>query len=130
MTIEQSDRTCPNCEATLQVVYQTELKQVASGWSCPECGFVESEKHHFTATVPLPEDKEYVLRIEKPLTSEDVRDPINDVEDEFRALASSMMNTDEVWTLLDPEAGEVVEVLRGRRVVRAQRARDEEGEAD
>ena len=113
MTIETSDRPCPDCGTALQVIYISERQQVVSGWSCGECGYVESEKHRFRARVPKPERTEYVLRIEKSLTSDDVRDPLGDVESEFRARASAEMDDDEVWLLLDPETGDLVDVVAG-----------------
>lgn len=113
MTIETSDRPCPDCETDLQVIYISERKQVVSGWACPDCGYCESEKHRFRARVPKPESREYLLRIEKPLTSADVREPLGDVESEFRARASAEIADDEVWLLIDPEAGELVDVAAG-----------------
>ncbi len=126
MTIETSDRPCPDCGADLQVIYISELKQVVSGWSCGECGYCESEKHRFRARVPKPEHSEYVLRIEKPLTSDDVRDPLGDVEGEFRARASADMEDDEVWLLIDPESGDLVDIVAGDAVD----ASGGDGEAD
>lgn len=122
MTVKTSDVPCPDCEAPLQVIYQTDLEQVVAGWACPECGFVQSESPNFRASVSVAEDEEYVLRKEQPLTSDDVSDPLNTVVDEFRARASREMETDEVWMLVDPETGEVVDSLRGRKVVRDRRA--------
>jgi DNA-directed RNA polymerase subunit RPC12/RpoP len=113
MTIQQSDLPCPDCGHPLQVIYVTELEQVVSGWACPECGYLASEKDGFEARVPKPDDREYVLRIEKPLGSNDVRDPLGDVEDEFRARASAEMADDEVWLLIDSEEGTVVDVEAG-----------------
>lgn len=54
-----------------------------------------------------------MLRVERPLTSDDVRDPLGNVEDEFRALASAEIADDEVWTLIDPEDDSVVDVHSG-----------------
>ncbi len=113
MTIELSERACPECGSRLQVIYVTELEQVVSGWACPECGFLASEKHGFEDTVPKPDHREYVLRVERPLTSDDVRDPLGDVQDEFRARASSDMAADEVWMLLDPSDGTLVDIRAG-----------------
>lgn len=113
MTIEQTERPCSDCEEPLQVIYVTELKQVVSGWACPACGYLASETGGFEGSVPKPEKEEYILRIEKPLSSEDVRDPLADVGDEFRARASAEMGDDEVWLLIDPENGELVDVQVG-----------------
>lgn len=116
MTIELSERECPDCESRLQVIYVTELKQVVSGWACPECGFLASKKHGFEGSVPKPTNREYVLRIERPLTSDDVRDPLADVPDEFRARASRDMADDEVWMLLDPSDGTLVDIRAGEEI--------------
>lgn len=116
MTIEVSDRSCPECGADLRVIYVSRLRQVVSGWSCAACGYVESEKRGFRATVPLTEDEEYLIRKLVPLSTADVRDPLGDVADEFRARAAAEMGGDEVWMLVDPESGEVVEVLYGAEV--------------
>jgi rubredoxin len=113
MTIELSDRACPECGSRLQVIYVTELEQVVSGWACPDCGFLRSEKQGFEDSVPTPEHKEYVLRVEKPLTSDDVRDPLGDVEGEFRARASAAMGEDEVWLLIDPDRETLVDIRVG-----------------
>ena len=116
MTIETSDVACPDCESILQVIYVTELKQVVSGWACPDCGFIASEREGYYDSVPVSEPQEYLLRIEKPLSSEEVRDPLGAVEDEFRARAASEMADDEVWLLLDPADGSLVDVLAGDEV--------------
>ncbi|MFC7133762.1 MULTISPECIES: DUF5795 family protein [Salinibaculum] len=116
MTIEVSDRPCPDCGEHLQVIYVTELKQVVSGWACPDCGFLASEKHGFEDRVPTPESREYVVRTERPLSSEDVRDPLGDVVDEFRARASAEMADDEVWLLIDPEDETLVDAQVGENV--------------
>lgn len=116
MTIELSERECPQCESRLQVIYVTELEQVVAGWACPECGFVASEKHDFEETVPQPDQHEYILRIERPLTSDDVRDPLGDVHDEFHARASADLSEDEVWMLIDPEDGSLVERRAGANI--------------
>ncbi len=113
MTIQQSDLPCPDCGHSLQVIYVTELEQVVSGWTCPECGYLASERDDFEARVPQPEEREYVLRIEKRLSSEDVRTPLATVEDEFRARASAEMADDEVWLLIDPDEDTVVDVEAG-----------------
>ena len=116
MTIELSEKECPDCESQLQVIYVTELKQVVSGWACPDCGFLASKKHGFEGSVPKPKTREYVLRVERPLTSEDVRDPLADVFDEFRARASRDMADDEVWMLLDPADGSLVDIRAGEEI--------------
>jgi len=113
MTIQQSDLPCPDCGERLQVIYVTELEQVVSGWACPDCGYLASETEGFEARVPTPEDREYVLRREKPLSREDVRSTLVDVTDEFRARASAEMDDDEVWLLIDPEDGTLVDVEAG-----------------
>ena len=116
MTIEQSDRPCPDCDHPLQVIYVTERKQVVSGWACPECGYLASEKTGIEDSVAKPEKREYILRIEKPLADEDVRRPLATVEDEFRARARAEMSDDEVWLLIDPEADTVVDARVGEDV--------------
>jgi DNA-directed RNA polymerase subunit RPC12/RpoP len=116
MTIELSEYACPDCGERLHVIYVTELRQVVSGYSCKTCGFVRSETQGFDDTVAFEELEEYVLRVERPLTSDDVRDPIGDVEGEFRARASAEMDEDEVWTLLDPASGEVVDLMAGAEI--------------
>lgn len=113
MTIEVSDKSCPDCGEFLQVIYVTELKQVVSGWACPDCGFLASEKHGFEDRIPKSSPAEYVLRIEKPLTSDDVSEPFGDVVDEFNARASADMADDEVWMLIDPEDDSLVDVRAG-----------------
>lgn len=113
MTIEVSDRPCPECETALHVIYISELQQVVSGWSCPDCGYVESEKHRFRATVPQIEDEAYLIRKLQPITTEDVRDPLGDVEGEFRARATAEMGPEEVWMLVDPDSDELVDVVYG-----------------
>ena len=113
MTIEQSDRPCPDCDHPLQVIYVTELQQVVSGWACPECGYLASEKEGIEDSVAKPETQEYILRIERPLDDSDVRTPLATVEDEFRARARADMNDDEVWVLIDPDAETVVDARIG-----------------
>lgn len=110
MPVEPSDLACPDCGERLQVFYATERKQVISGYACGECGFAASEKEGLSS-VTLSEPKEYVLRIEKQLSSEDVRDPLESVEDEFRTRARAAIEDDEVWLLLDPERDEVVDFV-------------------
>ncbi|WP_340099153.1 hypothetical protein [Salinibaculum salinum] len=113
MTIEQSDRPCPDCEHPLQVIYVTELQQVVSGWACPECGYLDSEKNGIEDSVDKPVSREFLLRIEKPLSDDDVRDPLASVEDEFRARARAEMADDEVWLLIDPDEDRVVDARLG-----------------
>jgi len=113
MTIEVSDEPCPDCGEHLQVIYVTELKQVVSGWACPECGFLASERDGFEDRIPKASAEEYVLRIEKRLTSDDVTDPCSGVVDEFNARASADMADDEVWLLIDPEDDSLVDVRAG-----------------
>ncbi len=113
MTIEQSDRPCPDCDHSLQVIYVTELQQVVSGWACPECGYLDSEKNGVEDSVDKPESREYLLRIEKPLSDDDVRDPLAAVEDEFRARVRAEIADDEVWLLIDPDEDRVVDVRLG-----------------
>ena len=113
MTIEQSDRPCPDCGHPLQVIYVTELQQVVSGWACPECGYLASEKDGIEGSVPKPEKREVLRRIEKPLSDDDVRDPLASVEDEFRARARAEMSDDEVWLLIDPEKETIVDARVG-----------------
>lgn len=116
MTIEVSDTPCPECGSDLQVIYVTELRQVVSGWACTECGFLASESDRFRGSVPKPERREYVLRRETSLTSDDVRDPLGDVADEFRARADAEIEPEEVWLLIDPETETVVDAAVGEGV--------------
>lgn len=111
MTIELSDRGCPECGHRLQVIYVSERKQVVSGWACSDCGFVASEKQGFQETVDLPQDKEYVVRIEKPLTAADIHDGTSDITDEFRARAEENLSDDEVWMLIDPDDDSLVDIV-------------------
>ncbi len=113
MTIELSDESCPDCSEQLQVIYVTELKQVVSGWACPDCGYLASEKHGFEDRVPKPESQEYVLRKESSLSDDDVRTPLGDVVDEFNARASAEMDDDEVWLLIDPDDESLVDIRAG-----------------
>lgn len=121
MTIEVSDRPCPECGDDLRVIYVSRLQQVVSGWSCANCGFVESEKQQFRATVPLTEDEDYLIRRLKPLSTAEVRDPLGDVEGEFRARATAEMDADEVWMLVDPDSEELVDVVYGAEYAAAER---------
>lgn len=116
MTIELSDEDCPDCGHHLQVIYATELKQVVSGWACPDCGFLKSETEQCTDSIEKPQHEEYVLRIEKSLSSDDVTDPFGDVVDEFHSRASDQMDSDEVWFLIDPETEELVDIRAGEDV--------------
>lgn len=111
MTVERSDRPCPDCGRDLQVIYVTELEQVVAGWACSDCGFTESGAGE-TDSVPLSEPEEYVLRIERPLTTADA-DPRRNIREEFRARANSEIAPGEVWQLIDPEDGLVVDVVAG-----------------
>jgi hypothetical protein len=113
MTIEVSDEPCPDCGECLQVIYVTELKQVVSGWACPDCGYLASEKHGFEDRIPKASPREYVLRIEKPLTGDDVSKLSGDIVEEFNARASADMADDEVWLLIDPEDDSLVDVRAG-----------------
>jgi len=121
VTIEVSDRPCPECGEALRVIYVSRLQQVVSGWSCANCGFVESEKQQFRATVPLSEDEDYLVRRLKPLSTADVRDSLGDVEGEFRARATAEMDADEVWMLVDPDSEELVDVVYGAEYAAAER---------
>lgn len=76
-------------------------------------GCLASEKQRIEDSVAKPDREEYILRIEKPLSSDDVRDPLADVRDEFRARASSEMADNEVWLLIDPERDSVVDAKVG-----------------
>lgn len=113
MTIDVSDRPCPACSTELHVIYISERKQVVSRWSCADCRYVESEKHRFRTTVPPVEEEAYLIRKLKPITTGDVRDPLGDVEGKFCARASADMDPDEVWMLVDPEDGELIDVIDG-----------------
>lgn len=111
MTIEPSGKACPDCGSELQIIYATELEQVVSGWACGECGFIASNKEQFQGSVELSETEEYVLRIEKPLTSDDVADPRASVLDEFRSRARENAEGEEVWLLVDPEDDTIVDLF-------------------
>ena len=113
MTIDVSERPCPDCGEQLQVIYVTELEQVVSGWACPDCGFFASEKHGVEDRVPKSESKQYVVRRESSLSSADVRSPLDDVVDEFRARARADMVDGEVWMLVDPEDDTLVDIYTG-----------------
>jgi rubredoxin len=111
MTIERSDVACPECGHRLQVIYISERKQVVSGWACSDCGFVASEKQGFQDTVELSRDKEYVVRVEKPLTTDDIRREFSDVNEEFRARAAETIADEEVWMLIDPDDDSLVDIV-------------------
>lgn len=111
MTIEQTDIACPDCGTNLQVIYVTELKQSVSGWACPNCGYIASKREGFEDSVDVS-DTEYLMRVEKPLTSSDVRDSATTVEDEFRARAANI-DDDELWLLIDPDTDEIVDAVVG-----------------
>jgi len=93
------------------VIYVSELEQVVAGWACSDCGFTESAAGE-TDSVPLSEPEEYVLRIERPLTTAEAASG-RDVCEEFRARAESEIAPGEVWQLIDPEDGLVVDVVAG-----------------
>jgi rubredoxin len=114
MTIEKTDIACPDCGTDLQVIYVTELKQSVSGWACPNCGYIASSREGYEDSVDVSE-KEYVMRVEKPLTSSDIRDSATTVEDEFRTRAANM-SEDELWLLIDPETDEIVDAVVGDEV--------------
>ena len=73
MAIELSDSTCPECGHRLQVIYASTRKQVVTGWACPDCGLVASEKEGFQGKI----------------------------------------SDDEVWMLVDPADGSLVDILAG-----------------
>lgn len=112
MTVERSDVGCPACGRTLQIIYATAHQQVVSGYACGHCGFATSAKHG-DQSVAYPRPKEYVLRIEKPLSEEDVSDPLSDVEAEFRERARESIEDDEVWLLIDPDDDSLVDIVAG-----------------
>jgi rubredoxin len=106
MTIEQTDVDCPDCGTNLQVIYVTELKQSISGWACPNCGYVASNRDGSEESVDVTE-KEYLIRVEKPLKASDTRRPSMSVTEEFRARAEGS-SSDELWLLIDPDSDAVV----------------------
>jgi hypothetical protein len=112
MAIEASEQPCPDCGRALQIIYVTDQQQVIAGYACGECGYAASEKDG-NQSVPLANDKEYVLRIEKPLTRADISEPFDDIEDEFRARARDGITEEEVWLLIDPEEDAVVDFVAG-----------------
>lgn len=111
MTIEQSDVACPDCGTNLQVIYVTELKQSVSGWACPNCGYIASKREGYEDSVEVSE-KEYLMRVEKPLSSSNIRESATSVEEEFRARAANM-DEDELWLLIDPDTEEIVDAVVG-----------------
>lgn len=115
MTIEETDTDCPDCGANLHVIYVTELKQAVSGWACPNCGYLASKREGYEDSVELTNEKEYLLRVEKPLSSGDIRQSASSVEEEFRERARHM-EEDELWLLIDPADGEVVDAVVGDNV--------------
>jgi len=115
MSIELSDVACPDCGHRLQIIYVSERKQVVSGWACSDCGFVASEKQGFQDTVDISRDKEYIVRIEKPLTTASIRQEFADIEAEFRARASESISSEEVWMLIDPEDDSLVDIVAGEK---------------
>lgn len=116
MTIEETDIACPDCGTDLHVIYVTELKQSVSGWACPNCGYVASKRDGFEDSADVSE-KEYVLRIEKPLTSSDIRTAASTVEEEFQARAAGHAD-DELWLLIDSDTDEIVDAIVGEDVDR------------
>lgn len=115
MTIEESNTACPECGTNLHVIYVTELKQAVSGWACPNCGYLASKREGYEDSVDLSNEKEYLLRVEKPISSSDVRPSAGSIEEEFRARARHM-DEDELWLLIDPEDGSVVDAAVGEEV--------------
>ena len=115
MTIEESETGCPDCGTNLHVIYVTELKQAVSGWACPNCGYLASKRDGYEDSVDVTNEKEYLLRVEKPLSSGDIRRSATTVEEEFRARARNM-DEDELWLLIDPEDGDIVDAVVGDEV--------------
>lgn len=114
MTIEESDIDCPECGVGLQVIYATELKQSVSGWACPNCGYIASKRDGYEDSVEVAE-KEYLLRVEKPIRRSDIRNSADSIEAEFRERAKQMAE-DELWLLIDPDEDEVVDAVVGDEV--------------
>jgi Zn ribbon nucleic-acid-binding protein len=108
MTVRPSGTDCPDCGSELQIIYATELEQVVSGWACGECGFIASETEQ--SRVDISQNEEYVLRIEKPLTSDDVSDPRDSIAEEFRRRARENASGEEVWSLVDTDDGSLVDL--------------------
>lgn len=109
MSIELSDRGCPECGHRLQTVYASELKQVVSRWVCTSCSFSASGDDEFDR-VPVTDSEEYILRIERSLTPDDVRDGRGSIGEEFRALAQQASDG-EVWMLVDPDDDTLVDIV-------------------
>lgn len=116
MTIEESDIDCPECGATLQAIYVTELAQTVSGWACPECGYVASRRDGYEDQVAVSAEKEYIMRVEKPISTADVRSAFGSVEEEFRERAADPA-PDELWLLIDPEDGSIVDLVAGAEII-------------
>ena len=112
MTIEESDVDCPECGAKLQAIYVTELAQTVSGWACPECGYVASRRDGYEDQIAVSEDKEYIMRVEKPISTDEVRSSLSSIEEEFQARAADPAS-DELWLLIDPETDEIVDAVVG-----------------
>lgn len=111
MTIELSDVACPECGHRLQVIYVSERKQVVSGRACSDCGFVASEKQGFQDSVDISRDKEYIVRVEKSLSTADIRREFSEITEEFRARATEEVSDDEVWMLIDPDDDSLVDIV-------------------
>lgn len=116
MTIEESDVDCPECGAKLQAIYVTELAQTVSGWACPECGYVASRRDGYEDQIAVSEDKEYIMRVEKPISTDEVRSSLSSIEEEFQARAAEPAS-DELWLLIDPDDGTIVDLVAGAGIV-------------
>lgn len=112
MTIEETDVDCPECGANLQAIYVTELAQTVSGWACPSCGYVASKRDGYEDQVTVSGEKEYLMRVERPISTDEIRSSLSTIEDEFRARASDPA-PEELWLLIDPEDGSVVDLVAG-----------------
>lgn len=112
MTIEVSEAPCPDCEAPLQVIYATELAQVLTGVACTACGFCATEEGRHS--VALADAEEYVLHRARPFTDADVRESLSDPRAEFGARADEHREAEEVWLLVDPADGSLVDVRADR----------------
>lgn len=115
MTIEETDTACPECGTNLHVIYVTELQQAVSGWACPNCGYLASKRDGYEDSVEVTNEKEYLLRVEKPISSSDIRSSAANVEEEFRERARGM-DEDELWLLIDPEDDSIVDAVVGDEV--------------
>jgi hypothetical protein len=114
MPIEQTEVGCPECEGTLQAIYISRRKQVISGMACPSCGFFDTQKDgRDSVTLSSGNESQYVMRIERPLDSEDIRSTLGDVPSEFRARARAEMADDELWLLVDPADNSLVDLVAG-----------------